>query len=159
MESDMTTRINPYTVKGNPVQMVIDYGQALAAQGVIEKSLVYLVEMRASQINGCAGCIVWHSREARASGETEARLLQLDAWRESPLYTPRERAAIAWTEALTKLDRRDMDDAYELVAAEFTPEEQVHLNLAIGTINSFNRLNIGFGVVPPAAAEDRRAAA
>lgn len=154
----MTTHINPFGVKGNPVQMLIDYGTALGALGNLEKSLIYLVEMRASQINGCAGCIVWHSREARQSGETEARLYQLDAWRESPLYSKRERAAIAWTEALTKLDRRDMDEAYELVAAEFTPEEQVHLNLAIGVINAFNRVNIGFGVVPAAAAEDRRAA-
>ncbi|MEO8882364.1 MAG: carboxymuconolactone decarboxylase family protein [Devosia sp.] len=133
---------------------MIDYGTAVASLG-LEKSLIHLVETRASQINGCAGCLVWHTREARASGETEARLYALDAWRESPLYSPRERAAIAWTEALTRMDRRDMDEAYELVAKEFTPEE---LNLAIGVINGFNRLNIGFAVVPPAAAEDRRAA-
>ena len=153
----MSTHANPYAVTGNPVQLLIDYGTAVGALG-LEKSLIYLVETRASQINGCAGCLVWHTREARASGETEARLYALDAWRESPLYSPRERAAIAWTEALTKLDRRDMDEAYELVAGEFTPEEQVYLNLAIGVINGFNRLNIGFAVVPPAAAEDRRAA-
>jgi AhpD family alkylhydroperoxidase len=154
----MTKRINPYAVEGNPVQKLIEYGSAVAGLG-LERSLIILVETRASQINGCAGCLVWHTREARATGETEARLYQLDAWRESPLYTRRERAAIAWTEALTRMDRRDMDDAYELVAAEFTPEEQVQLNLAIGVINGFNRLNIGFAVVPPAAAEDRRAAA
>ena len=154
----MTTHINPFAVAGNPVQKLIDFGASVASAGTLENSLIYLVEMRASQINGCAGCIVWHSREARQSGETEARLYLLDAWRESALYSPRERAAIAWTEALTKLDRRDMDEAYEMVAAEFTPEEQVQLNLAIGMINGFNRLNIGFGVVPPAAAEDRRAA-
>ena len=73
--------------------------------------------------------------------------------------TPRERAAIAWTDALTQMDRRDMDEAYELVAVEFTPTEQVQLNLMIGVINSFNRINAGFAVVPAAAAEDRRAAA
>jgi AhpD family alkylhydroperoxidase len=155
----MSKHINPYGVAGNPVQMLVDFGNSLMASGVIEKSLAYLVETRASQINGCAGCLVWHTREARANGETEARLYQLDAWRESPLYSPRERAAIAWTEALTRMDRRDIDEAYDLVAQEFTPEEQVHLNLAIGVINSFNRVNIGFAVVPPAAAEDRRAAA
>ena len=154
----MSNRTNPYAVAGNPVQKLIDYGAAVAGLG-LERSLIILVETRASQINGCAGCIVWHTREARASGETEMRLYQLDAWRESPLYSKRERAAIAWTEALTKMDRRDMDEAYELVAAEFTPEEQVQLNLAIGVINSFNRLNIGFAVVPPAEAEDRREAA
>ena len=153
----MTNHINPYGVDGNPTQLLIDYGKAVAGLG-LERSLIILVETRASQINGCAGCLVWHTREARASGETEARLYQLDAWRESPLYSPRERAAIAWTDALTLLDRRDMEDAYQLVAEEFTPEEQVQLNLAIGVINSFNRLNIGFSVVPPAAAEDRRAA-
>jgi AhpD family alkylhydroperoxidase len=158
MEMMMNTHANPYAVAGNPVQLLIDYGNAVAALG-LEKSLVYLVETRASQINGCSGCLVWHTREARAAGETEARLYQLDAWRESPLYSPRERAAIAWTDALTQMDRRDMDEAYELVAAEFTPEEQVKLNLVIGVINGFNRLNIGFAVVPPAAAEDQRAAA
>jgi AhpD family alkylhydroperoxidase len=156
---DMTTHINPYAVAGNPVQKLIDFGTAIGGSGVLEKSLLCLVEIRASQINGCAGCMVWHTREARADGETEARIYQLDAWRESPLYSARERAAIAWTEALTRMDRRDRDDAYELVAKEFTPEEQVHLNLAIGVINGFNRLNIGFAVVPPAQAEDRRAAA
>ncbi|HVY52630.1 MAG TPA: carboxymuconolactone decarboxylase family protein [Devosia sp.] len=154
----MSKRINPHAVAGNPVQKLIEYSQTVAGLG-LERSLIILVETRASQINGCAGCLVWHTREARASGETEARLYQLDAWRESPLYSKRERAALAWTDALTRMDRRDMDEAYELVAAEFTPEEQVQLNLAIGVINSFNRLNIGFGVVPPAAAEDRRAAA
>ena len=127
----MSNRTNPYAVNGNPTQMLVDYGKAIAGLG-LERSLIILVETRASQINGCAGCLVWHTREARATGETEARLYQLDAWRESPLYSKRERAAIAWTEALTKMDRRDMDDAYQLVAAAFTPEEQVQLNLAIG---------------------------
>src|ERR1700761_6382989 len=122
----MSNRINPYGVAGNPVQLLIDYGNTVGSLG-LEKSLVYLVETRASQINGCAGCLVWHTREARASGETEARIYQLDAWRESPLYSGRERAAIAWTEALTKMDRRDMDEAYVLVEAEFTPAEQVQL--------------------------------
>jgi AhpD family alkylhydroperoxidase len=153
----MTIHANPYAVTGNPVQALIDYGNAVGALG-IEKSLLYLVETRASQLNGCAGCLVFHTREMRADGETEARIYQLDAWRESPLYSPRERAAIAWTEALTQMDRRDMDDAYALVAKEFTPAEQVQLNLMIGVINSFNRLNVGFAIVPAAAAEDRRAA-
>ena len=153
----MSKRINPYGVSGNPAQLMIDYSTTVAALG-LEKSLLILIETRASQINGCAGCIVWHTREARANGETEARLYQLDAWRESPLYSRRERAAIAWTEALTKMDRRDMDEAYEAVAVEFTPEEQVQLNLMIGAINGFNRLNVGFAVVPPAAQYDLRAA-
>jgi AhpD family alkylhydroperoxidase len=158
METMMSNRTNPYAVPGNPVQALIDYGTVVAAMG-LEKSLVYLVEIRASQLNGCAGCLVWHTREARQAGETEARIYQLDAWRESPLYTPRERAAIAWTDALTCMDRRDMEEAYGLVAGEFTPTEQVQLNLMIGVINSFNRVNVGFAVVPVATAEDRRVAA
>jgi RNA polymerase sigma factor (sigma-70 family) len=81
---------------------------------------------------------LWHTRETRKDGETEARLYQLDAWRESPLYSPRERAAIAWTDALTCMDRRDMDEAYDLVAVEFTLDEQVRLNMLIGMINSVN---------------------
>jgi AhpD family alkylhydroperoxidase len=157
MEKTMTKRANPYAVDGNPVQTMIDYSHAVEAMG-LEKTIVELVKIRASQINGCAGCLVWHTRDARAAGETEARIYALDAWRESPLYSPRERAAIAWTEALTRMDRRDGEDAYALVAAQFTPQEQVWLNLLIGVINSFNRLNVGFAVVPPAAAEDRRAA-
>ena len=153
----MSNRTNPYAVTGNPVQLLINYGGAIEALG-LEKSLMELVKIRASQLNGCAGCIAWHTRDARAGGETEGRIYQLNAWRESPLYSPREQAAIAWTEALTLLDRRDMDEAYELVAKQFTPEEQVQLNLLIGVINGFNRVNVGFAVVPPAAAEDRRAA-
>lgn len=153
----MTKHANPYAVDGNPVQTMIDYSNAVETMG-LEKTTVELVKIRASQLNGCAGCLVWHTRDARAAGETEARIYALDAWRESPLYSPRERAAIAWTEALTRMDRRDSDDAYALVAAEFTAQEQVWLNLLIGVINSFNRLNVGFAVVPPAAAQDRRAA-
>lgn len=153
----MSRHANPYAVDGNPVQALIDYSQAVESMG-LEKTTMELVKIRASQLNGCAGCLAWHTRDARAAGETEARIYALDAWRESPLYSPRERAAIAWTEALTRMDRRDADEAYALVAAEFTPQEQVWLNLLIGVINSFNRLNVGFAVVPPAAAEDRRAA-
>lgn len=153
----MGNRTNPYDVPNNPMQALFDYGTAVDAMG-IEKSLADLVKIRASQLNGCAPCMRWHTSEARKSGETEARIYLLDAWRESPLYSPRERAAIAWTDALTRMDRRDMDESYELVAAEFTPEEQVRLNLLIGMINSVNRVNAAFAVVPPATAEDRRAA-
>jgi AhpD family alkylhydroperoxidase len=117
-----------------------------------------LVKIRASQINGCAVCLNIHTRDARKAGETEARIYLLEGWRESPLYSERERAAIAWTEALTKMERHAMDEAYEMVAAVFKPEEQVQLNIAIGVINVFNRLNAGFAVKHPVAAEDRRAA-
>src|SRR3569623_1703280 len=153
----MSNRTNPYAVPGNPIQVMFDYGQAVKTLG-LEHSLMALVEIRASQLNGCAACLLWHTRDTRQHGETEARIYLLEAWRESPLYSDRERAAIAWTEALTLMDRRDMDEAYDLVAAEFTLEEQVHLNLLIVMINCVNRVNAGFAGVPPAAAEDRRAA-
>jgi AhpD family alkylhydroperoxidase len=159
MEIEMTMRTNPYVVDGNPVAKLVEFGNAIKAQSGLGATILNLVQLRASQINGCAGCLVYHTKEARAAGETEARIYQLDGWRESPLYSPRERAAIAWTDAMTRMDRRDMDEAYALVAAEFTPAEQVCLNIAIGVINIFNRINVGFAVVPPAAAEDRRAAA
>jgi AhpD family alkylhydroperoxidase len=157
MEKTMTKRANPYAVDGNPVQTMIDYSNAVESMG-LEKTIVELVKIRASQINGCAGCLVWHTRDARAAGETEARIYALDAWRESPLYSPRERAAIAWTEALTRMDRRAMDEAYEWVASLFTPAEQVALNLIVGIINVYNRINAGFAVRHPVSDEDRRAA-
>ena len=157
METELTPRINPYAVPGNPVQALIDFANAREATG-LERSVTDLVKIRASQINGCAVCLNMHTRDARKAGETEARIYLLEGWRESPLYSERERAAIAWTEALTKMERHAMDEAYEMVAAVFKPEEQVQLNIAIGVINVFNRLNAGFAVKHPVAAEDRRAA-
>jgi AhpD family alkylhydroperoxidase len=101
--------------------------------------------MRASQINGCAYCIKMHSADARKAGETEDRLYLLNAWRESHLYTPRERAALAWTEALTLLSETGAPDAdYEELKAHFTEEEQVKLTLVIGAINTWNRFAVGF---------------
>ncbi|MCW0182183.1 carboxymuconolactone decarboxylase family protein [Zavarzinia sp.] len=116
----------------------------------LDHALVELVKTRASQINGCAFCLHMHTRDARAAGETEARLHLLGAWRESPLYTPRERAALAWTEALTLVAESHAPDAdYEAARALFTPEEMVNLTLLIGTINSWNRIAIGFRYAHP----------
>lgn len=116
----------------------------------LDHALVELVKTRASQINGCAFCLHMHTRDARAAGETEARLHLLGAWRESPLYTPRERAALAWTEALTLVAESHAPDAdYEAARALFTAEEMVNLTLLIGTINSWNRIAIGFRYVHP----------
>ena len=153
----MSNRTNPYTLPGNLMEPLFDYGGAVDAMG-LEQSLIELVKIRASQLNGCSPCVQWHTRDARKGGETAMRIYQLNAWRESPLYSARERAAIAWTEALTRMDRRDMDEAYAMVAAEFSPEDQVRLNLLIGMINSVNRLNVAFGIVPPVGEADRRAA-
>jgi AhpD family alkylhydroperoxidase len=111
----------------------------------LERSLIELVKMRASQINGCAYCLDMHSKDARAAGETEQRLYLLDAWRETPLYSERERAALAWTEAVTRVAEGHVpDDVYDEVSNHFTEDELVALTLAITTVNSWNRLNIAF---------------
>jgi AhpD family alkylhydroperoxidase len=111
----------------------------------LEKSLIELVKMRASQINGCAYCLHVHSTDARRAGETEQRLYLLDAWHESPLYTGRERAALAWTEALTRIAETHAPDAiYEEVLRHFADKELVDLTTLIGLINLWNRLAIGF---------------
>lgn len=115
----------------------------------LEPALLELVRMRASQINGCAYCLDMHSKDARAAGETEQRLYGLNAWRETPFYTERERAALAWTEALTLVhETHAPDDVYEEVRKRFTEEEVVSLTAAIVSINSWNRLAIGFRAVP-----------
>jgi AhpD family alkylhydroperoxidase len=128
---------------------------AEAASG-LEHSLLDLVKIRASQINGCAICLHMHSRDARKAGESEMRVIMLAAWHESPLYSPRERAALGWTEALTRLaDHAVSDEAYAEVEAEFSERERVALTLAIGTINAFNRMGAGFRLGHPVAAADR----
>ena len=115
----------------------------------LERSLLELVRIRASQINGCAYCLDMHSKDARAAGETEQRLYELNAWRETPFYSERERAALAWTEALTLVHQTHApDDVYEEVRKRFTEEEVVSLTAAIVSINSWNRLAIGFRAVP-----------
>ncbi len=111
----------------------------------LERPLLELVKMRVSQINGCAYCLDMHSKDARAAGETEQRLYVLTAWREAPFYSARERAALAWAEALTLVATNDLPDAlYDEVHAQFNDKEMVDLSLAIITINGWNRLAIGF---------------
>ena len=120
----------------------------------LERSLVELVKMRASQINGCAYCLDMHSKDARKAGETEQRLYLLSAWRESPLYSARERAALAWTECLTKVVTDGApDDVYDSVQAQFSPKESVDLTILIGLINLWNRLAIGMRSQHPVAAK------
>jgi AhpD family alkylhydroperoxidase len=111
--------------------------------------LFHLVKTRASQVNGCAFCIDMHTREARAGGETEERLYLLSAWRETKLYTPRERAALAWTEALTLVAETHAPDGdWDLVRKEFSDKEVADLTLLIGVINIWNRISIGFRTMP-----------
>jgi len=143
----MTKRINPYA-RMDLIQHLIDYSHGVPDVG-LEPAIAHLVKIRASQINGCAVCLVMHSQEARQDGESEMRIYLLDAWREAPHFTPRERAALAWTEALTRLDHANSDAAYEMLAAEFSEAEQVVLTLMIGNINTWNRINAGFQVSPP----------
>ena len=115
----------------------------------LERTLIELVKLRASQINGCAYCIDMHTKDARAQGETEQRLYALVAWRETPFYTERERAALAWTEAVTKVsDGHVPDEVYEHARRHFTEKELVDLTLAIITINGWNRLAISCRTVP-----------
>lgn len=126
----------------------------------LEHSLLELVKIRASQINACAFCIHMHTTDARKHGESEMRIHMLPAWRESPLYSDRERAALAWTEALTLVAQTGAPDAdYDLLKAHFTEAEQVNLTLAIGLINAWNRLQVGFRAQHPVKAEDKAAAA
>ena len=115
----------------------------------LEHSLLELVKLRASQINRCAHCIDMHAKELRAAGESEQRIYLLDAWQESPFYSERERAALAWTEALTLVtDGHVPDDVYAQARAAFSEEELVNLSLAVVAINGANRLNIAFRTVP-----------
>lgn len=149
----MTAKLDPFAVA--PSLMKSWMGASLAIHSSLEPSLVGLVEIRASQINGCANCLNMHTAEARAKGETEQRLYLLSAWREAPCYTDRERAALGWTEALTRLSEGHAHAAaYEALKAQFTEEEQVKLTLMINVINGWNRLAVGFGLfVEPAAAK------
>jgi AhpD family alkylhydroperoxidase len=122
-------------------------------RGGLEKSLMELVKMRASQINGCAFCLAMHSKDARKRGETEQRLYLLNAWRETPFYNDRERAALAWTECLTRLPADGAPDAaYEALEAVFTPVEIANLTALIGVINIWNRVAVGLRMSIPGAA-------
>jgi AhpD family alkylhydroperoxidase len=119
------------------------------AETGLEHSLIHLMKMRASQINGCAYCIDMHSKDARALGETEQRLYELDAWRETPFYTDKERAALAWTEAVTLVSETHVPDSvYEEVRKYFNEKEIVDLTLVVTTINAWNRLAIALRAVP-----------
>ena len=119
----------------------------------LERTLIELVKMRASQINGCAFCLDMHSKDARRAGESEQRLYLLNAWRESPLYSPRERAALGWTECLTRVaDSGAPDAAYDDLLPHFEPQEIANLTTLIGMINLWNRLAIGMRMVHPVQA-------
>ena len=142
----MKQRINAYEKGKGALQALYGLGIYLS-KSPVEKPLLNLIYYRVSQINGCAYCLDMHSKDLRAAGETEQRLYVLDAWREAPFYTDRERAALAWAEAVTKITGGNVpDEVYEEAHAQFSDEELIDLTLAITTINSYNRINIAFGV-------------
>jgi len=154
----MTTRLNPFAIAPEGITKMAELEDILRSSG-LEYSLYELVKMRASQINGCAFCLHMHSKDARAAGETEERLYLLNAWRESSLYTPRERAALAWTEALTNVAQTGAPDAdYDGLKPHFSEVEIVNLTLLIGLINSWNRLAVGLRSQHPKAWSAKAAA-
>ena len=145
----MQARIDLMHVNPGVVQVMLGLERQVRQAGLDHK-LLDLVRMRASQINGCAYCLDMHSKDARAKGETEQRLYGLDAWRDTPYYSARERAALEWTEALTRVaDATGVpDDLYDRVREQFSEDELVHLSLAVVAINGWNRLNVAARTVP-----------
>jgi len=145
----MQARLNYVKTSPATYQALVALQAAVDKTG-IDKPLLELLKIRASQINKCAFCLHMHTRDARKAGVSEERIYVLEAWRESPLYTERERAALAWTEALTLLpDTNAPDDVYAQLATHFTEPEIVELTLAIGAINLWNRFGVGFRLVHP----------
>lgn len=143
----MKARLNPYSYAVMKPMFAIE--ETVVKSG-LEHSLIELVKMRASQINHCAFCIDMHSKDAIKNGETAQRLFLLDAWRESPLYSDRERAALGWTEALTLVAQTNAPDSdFEALKPQFTEEEIVKLTMLIVTINAWNRISVGFRAVHP----------
>ena len=131
-----------------PLKALLDM-EAYVAQCGLDHKLLHMIKLRASQINGCAYCIDMHWKDARATGETEQRLSGLDAWRESPYYTERERAALEWTESLTLISTTHApDEAFAAMKGQFSDKEILDLTYAISTINSWNRIAISLRAVP-----------
>jgi AhpD family alkylhydroperoxidase len=152
----METRINYARVAPGLLQAMLGLEHYLHGCG-LEEPLLHLLKLRASQLNGCAYCIDMHWKDLRAIGETEQRLYSLDAWRETPFYTARERAALLWTEAVTRVADGHVEDAvYDTVRAQFSDKEIADLTMAVATINAWNRLSIAMrtepGTYQPAAA-------
>ena len=144
----MKARIDLMHVSPGIIQSMLGLERQVR-KGGLDSKLLDLVRMRASQINGCAYCLDMHSKDARANGETEQRLYGLEAWRETPYYSARERAALEWTEALTLVSETHVpDDVFERVRTQFSEDELAHLSLAVVAINGWNRLNVAARTVP-----------
>jgi AhpD family alkylhydroperoxidase len=144
----MNARIDLMRVNPGVMQAMLGLERQVHKAGLDQK-LLDLIRMRASQINGCSYCLDMHSKDARAKGETEQRLYALNAWRETPFYSDRERAALEWTESLTLVTESHVpDEVYDRVRQQFSEDELVHLSLAIVAINGWNRLNVAARTVP-----------
>jgi AhpD family alkylhydroperoxidase len=155
----MKPRLNFYQASPEPIKALTALESVVASSG-LEQSLIELVKIRASEINGCAFCVDMHTKDARKHGETEQRIYLLSAWHESPLYTDRERAALAWTEAVTLISKTHApDDAYAELRKHFSDAETVNLTTLIATINAWNRLAIAFRAVHPVTAKAATAVA
>ena len=149
----MKPRMNFFQAAPETVNALMALENQVTSTG-LEQSLIELVKTRASQINGCAYCINMHTQDARKHGETEQRLYLLNAWQESPVYTDRERAALAWTDAVTLISETHApDDVYQQVRAQFSEAETVNLTMLVATINAWNRLAISFRAMPPVRAK------
>ena len=149
----MSPRLNPYEAAPGIMEPLVALENALRESG-LELGLFHLVKTRASQLNGCAYCIHMHTRDARRHGETEERLYLLDAWRDSSLYTPRELAALAWTEAVTRVAESRVPDAvYAELRREFSEAEIVKLTVLVGTINTWNRIAVSFRTPHPTTSQ------
>jgi AhpD family alkylhydroperoxidase len=154
----MKPRMNYFQAAPETVKALMALENQVTSSG-LEQSLIELVKTRASQINGCAFCINMHTQDARKHGETEQRLYLLNAWREAPVYTERERAALAWTDALTLISETHApDDVYQEVRAQFSEAETVNLTMLIATINAWNPLAISFRSMPPLKVKSASAA-
>jgi AhpD family alkylhydroperoxidase len=146
-----------YTKVAPGAARAISAMERYVAESGLERPLVHLIKLRASQINGCAYCIDMHWKDLRAIGEDEQRLYMLDAWDESPFYSDRERAALLWTEAVTLVaDHHVPDDVYERVKGHFSEKEIADLTVAIATINAWNRINVALRT-PPGSYQPTRA--
>jgi AhpD family alkylhydroperoxidase len=144
----MSQRLKFYELGSEAIKPLQALEKYLSGCG-LEKPLLELVKLRASQINGCAYCLDMHTKDARAAGETEQRLYVLSAWREAPFYSDRERAALEWTEAVTLISATHVpDEIYEKVRPYFSPEELLNLTMAVVAINGWNRLAISFRSEP-----------
>ena len=140
----METRINLFE-KGSGAMKAMQGLGIYLAKSPVEETLLYLIEFRVSQINGCAYCLDMHSKDLRAAGETEQRIYAISAWRETPFYSKRERAALAWAEAVNNIENGQIsDEVYEEARAEFSEQELIDITVAVTTVSAYNRFNIAF---------------